>query len=232
MKMKYLLLALTVVIVSCESTKKNTTGPVTLTNAMDSVSYALGINIGESLQKQGISGLNTDLVLRAMNQAFADDSTMLMDNEASLAYLNSYFQKMQLEKNKATLEEGKKFLEENKSKPGVITTASGLQYQVITEGTGKTPTTADKVQVHYTGTLLDGTKFDSSVDKGQPVIRAVTGFIKGWTEALLMMKEGSKWKLYVPSELGYGQMGGGPIPPNSVLIFDIELLKVNPEEGK
>ncbi|MBC8047258.1 MAG: FKBP-type peptidyl-prolyl cis-trans isomerase [Fimbriimonadaceae bacterium] len=228
MKIKYFLLAITVIIVSCESSKKNASTTGALTNSNDSVSYALGINIGESLQKQGLTDLNTDLMIQAMKLAFADDTTALMDNESSLAYLNGYFQKMQLEKAKKSLDEGKKFLEDNKTKPGIITTASGLQYEVITEGTGATPVITDKVQVFYTGTLLDGSPIESNVGKPLPAPYPVKDYMKGWTEALLLMKEGSKWKLYIPSELGYGQMGGGPIPPNAAVIFEVELVKVVP----
>ncbi|MBC8172915.1 MAG: FKBP-type peptidyl-prolyl cis-trans isomerase [Chitinophagales bacterium] len=220
------------VIASCESTKKANEG-VKLTNATDSVSYALGINIGESLQQQGLDSLNTDLVSKAMEQAFANDTTVLMDNTKALAYLNSYFQRMQQEQVTKNLEKGKAYLAENGKKPGVITTPSGLQYEVVQEGTGVMPKDGDTVVVHYTGKLAaDGLVFDSSVEKGTPVTYPLNGFMKGFTEGLKLMKVGSKYKLTIPSDLGYGQMGGGSIPPNSVLLFDLELLNVIPGKIK
>ncbi|MFN0274459.1 MAG: FKBP-type peptidyl-prolyl cis-trans isomerase [Chitinophagales bacterium] len=223
----YSILAGTVAFVSCEGAKKNT-GSMTLTNEQDSVNYALGINVGESLKQLGVSEINEEILTMAINQAFAGDTTVLMDNEKAMQYLNVYFQKMQIEKSKKNLEEGKKFLEENGKKTGVITTASGLQYQVITEGTGASPVDGDKVTVHYTGTLIDGTKFDSSYDSGQPLTYPINNFVKGWTEVLKLMKEGSKYKVWISSELGYGQQGNQRIPPNATLIFDMELIKVIP----
>lgn len=199
-----------------------------LLTAEDSLSYALGINIGKSLQKQGVENLNTDVISVAIHQAFSDDTTAIFDNQEAVAFLNAYFQKKQMEVMEKKLEEGKKFLEENAKKPGVQVTASGLQYEVIKEGTGATPTDSDRVQVHYHGTLTDGTVFESSVESGQPVTFNVNEVVPGWTEGLKLMKEGAKYKLYIPSELGFGAMSGGPIPPNSVVIFEIELLKVNP----
>jgi len=126
------------------------------------------------------------------------------------------------------IEEGRKFLAENGKKPGVITTASGLQYEVLTAGTGETPKLTDKVTTHYKGTLINGKQFDSSYDRGEPATFPVSGVIKGWTEALQLMKVGDKWKLYIPYDLAYGERGAGrDIPPYSTLIFEIELLKVN-----
>lgn len=122
--------------------------------------------------------------------------------------------------------EGEAFLAENAKKEGVTVTASGLQYEVIASGSGATPTLSDTVETHYTGRFMDGTEFDSSVTRGQPLTFPVTGVIAGWTEALQLMQEGDKWKLYIPSELAYGERGVGPIPPNATLIFDIELLAV------
>ena len=121
---------------------------------------------------------------------------------------------------------GEAFLAENANKEGITVTASGLQYEVIASGSGATPTLSDTVETHYTGRFMDGTEFDSSVTRGQPLTFPVTGVIAGWTEALQLMQEGDKWKLYIPSELAYGERGVGPIPPNATLIFDIELLAV------
>lgn len=226
MKQFFSAILLLAVFASCEGTKK-ASDEIKLLSSTDSVSYALGVNIGESLKQQGLDSLNTELVMKAMDQSFANDTTMLMNNEKSLAYLNEYFQKMQQAKMAAALEEGKAFLAENAKKPGVTTTASGLQYEVITQGTGKMPVDGEKVVVNYTGKLIDGTEFDSTVGKS-PLTYPVNKFVAGWQEALKLMKVGSKYHLVIPSELGYGQMGGGVIPPNSVLIFDLELLDVLP----
>ncbi len=197
-----------------------------LLTAEDSLSYALGINIGESLQKQGIENLNTDIISTAIHQAFADDSSILLDNEASVTYLNSYFQKKQMALMDKKLQEGKDFLAENATKPGVQVSSSGLQYQVIKEGTGSMPVDGDSVTVNYRGTLIDGTEFESSFETNSPVTFNVDEVIPGWTEGLKMMKEGASYKLFIPAELGFGAMGGGPVPANSVLIFDVDLLKV------
>lgn len=232
MKNLFFIIILLPVLASCQNTKKNTKD-IKLATAQDSVSYALGINIGESLKQQGINELNTDLISAAINQAFAGDTTvMLMNNQKAIAFLNTYFQKKQKEEGEKKLAEGKKFLEENAKNPNVKTTASGLQYEVISEGTGATPVDGDMITVNYTGKLIDGTIFDSSADHGQPLTRSINGVIKGWTEAFKLMKEGAKYKLYVPSELAYGPQGGGKIPPNSVLIFDVELIKVSPAPPK
>jgi FKBP-type peptidyl-prolyl cis-trans isomerase FklB len=152
-----------------------------------------------------------------------------MTREQCALAVNSFVEKKRTElvdKNKA---EGAKFLEENKKKPGVMTTPSGLQYQVIKEGTGPKPKPTDQVQVHYHGTLLNGTVFDSSVDRGQPITHSASGFVAGWNEAISMMNEGSKWRVWLPSDIGYGDAGAGQsIPPGSTLQFEVELLKINP----
>jgi len=234
MKFTSLFIAGAIILASCESTKN--TANVTLTSKIDSVNYALGINMGESLKQIGLTEINDDILLAAMHLALSSDTTALMNNEEAMSFLNVYFQQLQQEKAKKTLDEGQKFLEENAKNPNVSTSPSGLQYQVLQEGTGATPTDADKVTVHYTGTFIDGKKFDSSYDKGQPATFGVTGVIKGWTEALKMMKEGGKMKIWVPSDLAYGPRGRQGIPGNSVLIFEMELIKVTlatpPAEGQ
>ncbi|MFZ0471532.1 MAG: FKBP-type peptidyl-prolyl cis-trans isomerase, partial [Bacteroidales bacterium] len=149
---------------------------------------------------------------------------------AAQGYITTFIQKRQAEKMKAqfgkNIDEGEKFLAENKKREGMLETASGLQYEVITMGTGPKPAAEEVVKVHYTGTLADGTKFDSSVDRGEPAVFGVNQVIKGWQEGIQLMPVGSKFKFYIPYELGYGEQGTGPIPPYSTLIFEVELLEI------
>ncbi len=203
-----------------------------LTTEKDKVSYMVGMDLSNGLQQ--IKGeIDPAIVAQALQDALKGGKTLLTAEEA-LAIRQSFVQKMQAQmaekqaaagnKNKA---DGEAFLAANKSKPGVKTTASGLQYQVIKEGTGKKPGPNDQVKVHYLGTLIDGTKFDSSYDRGQPAQFALNGVIPGWTEALQLMPVGSKYKLFIPSNLAYGEKGSpGPIGPNSTLIFEVELLEI------
>jgi len=202
-----------------------------LTTLKDRASYAIGMNMANSLKKNKIDA-NSELLVQAIKDVLADQETILTDEEAKTALTE--FQKemqgkrmaemkLQSEKNQ---KEGTAFLAENKKKEGVKTLPSGLQYKVITEGTGKSPSATDTVTVQYKGTLVDGTEFDSSYKRGQAATFPVNGVIKGWTEALQLMKEGSKWQIYLPAELAYGEAGGGPIGPNAVLIFDVELVSV------
>jgi FKBP-type peptidyl-prolyl cis-trans isomerase FklB len=192
----------------------------------DSVAYSIGISIGTNMKKDEIDKLNIDLLVQGMRETLKGDSTAI-SNESAIGIIQSYLTDKQKMKSEAAKEEGRKFLEENKKKPGVKTTASGLQYLVMKEGTGPMPVPTDTVVIHYHGTLLDGTVFDSTIERGQPAEYPVNGFIQGWIEALQMMKVGSKWKLFVPSELAYGERQMGPkIKPNSTLIFELELLKI------
>jgi FKBP-type peptidyl-prolyl cis-trans isomerase FklB len=207
---------------------KPTTKPATLIlkNSTDSFSYAIGQNVASNLKKQGINKINTALLQKAMNDVM-NNGTALMDDNTAIAVVNDYFNKLESEKTAPIKAAGKKFLEENKKRPGVVTTASGLQYEVIKAGNGPKPTASDKVRVHYHGTLIDGTVFDSSVEKGQPIEYPVTGFVQGWIEALQLMPVGSKWRLFVPSELGYGDRAmGDKIKGGSTLIFEMELLDI------
>jgi FKBP-type peptidyl-prolyl cis-trans isomerase len=193
------------------------------------VSYAIGMMLGHNWQQQGLE-VNPDIAARAIKDVQAGGATLLSQEEMQQT-LTSYqqeFRAIQMKKkaeltikNKA---EGEAFLAANKAKPGVETLPDGLQYTVLTAGTGATPGATDTVTVNYRGTLLDGTEFDSSYKRGQPATFPVGGVIKGWTEALQKMSVGSKWKLFVPSELAYGENGQRSIPPNSVLIFEVELL--------
>lgn len=204
---------------------KATTAAPFKTN-LDSFSYAIGLNIAQNMKAQGIDGLNNNLVIRAFNDVFTGKMPA-MDMNASNMVVQQRFQKMSEAKSSVEKVAGQKFLDANKKRAGVKTTASGLQYEILTAGNGPMPTDTNTVKVHYTGTLLSGKKFDSSVDRGQPIELGVTGVIPGWTEALKMMPVGSKWKLYIPSDLGYGDRGAGQdIPPGATLIFEVELLSI------
>ena len=215
-------------ITSCGDSHKS----ASLKTAADSVSYAIGISTGagykENLKTLPGDPANVDDLIAGFIQAIkGDSSAMKMTPQAAQDYVQTYFMEASARDAKKTKEEGEKFLAENKSKKDVFTTESGLQYQVVTEGTGDKPTATDKVKVHYTGTLLDGTKFDSSVDRGEPMEFPVNGVIKGWTEVLQLMPVGSKYIVWIPSDLAYGERGAGQdIKPNSTLKFEIELLEI------
>lgn len=215
-------------ITSCGDSHKS----ASLKTGADSVGYAIGISTGagykENLKTVPGDPVNVDDMIAGFIQAIKGDSAaMKMTPQAAQAYIQSYFMQASAKEAQKNKEEGEAFLAENKTKKDVITTESGLQYQVVTEGTGAKPTASDKVKVHYTGTLLDGTVFDSSVERGEPAEFGVGQVIKGWTEILQLMPVGSKYIIWVPSDLGYGERGAGQdIKPNSTLKFEIELLEI------
>jgi len=194
-------------------------------------SYALGMNIGASLAQDGIVP-DIDEFIKGVKDSVSGGKTRFDENEAIDKIQSAYYAMMEkkeaeaMEKGAEELEKGNQFLVENRKNPGVITTSSGLQYEVITETSGPKPKASDFVQVHYEGRLIDGTVFDSSYQRGTPAEFPLNGVIAGWTEGVQLMSVGSKFKFYIPSELGYGSRGGGPIPPNSVLIFDVELISI------
>ena len=197
-----------------------------LKNQMDSVSYSIGVSIGQNIKGQGLDSLNVDALAKAMKSVYQSDS-LLISNEQANQFLGSYFQGLQAKKAEASQKAGQQFLAENKAKPNVTTLPSGLQYEVLKAGTGPKPKPTDKVKAHYRGTLVDGKVFDSSYDRNQPLEIGVSEVIPGWTEALQLMPVGSKWRLVIPSQLGYGERGAGrDIPPNSTLIFEMELLSI------
>lgn len=203
---------------------------VSLKSDVDSVSYAIGVSTGlgykENLKTLPGAEANVDALIAGFVQAIKGDSTK-MNMEEAREYMQKYFVEASAKEANKTKEEGEKFLADNKTKSGVITTESGLQYQVITEGTGAKQTAEDHVKVHYTGTLLDGTKFDSSIDRGEPAEFPVSQVIKGWTEGLQLMPVGSKYIFWIPSDLAYGDRGAGQmIKPNSTLKFEVELLEI------
>lgn len=193
---------------------------------MDKLSYAIGMNIANSLKSSGITNLNIDDFTNAIKAVYGGVKTDLSYDEAKKT-INDYFEKLEKELPEKNLKEGKAFLEENKKREGVQTLPSGLQYEILRKGNGKKPSASDRVECHYHGTLIDGTVFDSSVQRGTPAVFGVNQVIKGWVEALQLMEEGAKWRLFIPSELAYGENApGGAIGPNATLIFDVELLKV------
>jgi FKBP-type peptidyl-prolyl cis-trans isomerase len=197
-----------------------------LSNELDSVSYLLGHSYAKGLKsKGGVSVVDHKSFLVGMQRAFEDKEVEINEEEAS-AFMQAYFSKIDEAKAADAKAEEDIFLNENKAKDGVSVTESGLQYSVITEGNGPKPLKEDKVKVHYTGKLTDGTVFDSSVERGEPTVFAANQVIPGWTEALTMMPVGSKWELVIPSNLGYGPRAQGPIPANATLIFEVELLEI------
>ena len=211
---------------------------VELKDQKDKVSYSIGINIGKNLKKQSVE-INPDTLLKGINDALSGGKTLMTEQEVNETMMN--FQKDLMAKQQARMKElgeknkkeGEAFLAENKKKEGVTTLPSGLQYKVIKEGDGKIPTINDTVTVNYRGTLIDGTEFDSSYTRGQPVTFPVKGVVPGFSEALQLMKVGSKWQLFIPSNLAYGERGAGEqIGPNTTLIFELELLSIKEGTSK
>ena len=204
---------------------------VELKDQKDKESYSLGYQFGQSLKAQGLD-INLDLYASGIKDALGGKDPSLSQEEMQKIVLElqkrltAARQKESKGIAEKNLAEGKAFMEENKKKEGVKTLPSGLQYKILTEGSGKTPKAADQVTVNYKGALINGTEFDSSYKRGQPATFKTNGVIKGWTEALQLMKEGSKWQLFIPPQLGYGERGAGPVPPNSTLIFEVELISV------
>lgn len=195
---------------------------------MDKLSYALGMNVGYSYLASGISNLQVDDFAQGVKAVMEQADPALSIDEAK-TIINDFFMQLQEQINKAageTLKKGEEFLAENAKRPGIVTLPSGLQYEILSAGTGRKPSATDRVQCHYHGTLIDGTVFDSSVQRGEPAVFGVNQVIPGWVEALQLMPEGSRWKLYIPSKLAYGERQAGSIPPNSALVFEVELIKV------
>lgn len=230
MLMKQLLFVATLFAAFLASSFAQDQSAAQLKDSKDKASYAIGLNIGRNFKKQNVD-LNPDALVIGLKDALSGKKPALSETEERDAMNN--LQKEAMEKQKAMADknaaEGKKFLEENKKKDGVKTTASGLQYKVMKEGTGAQPKAVDTVTVDYKGTLIDGTEFDSSYKRGQPATFPLNGVIKGWTEGLQLMKTGGKYQFFIPADLAYGQRQMGPdIPPNSTLIFEVELKSVEP----
>ncbi len=237
---KFLISALLIISVSAMAQKKPATpvkkpvtpvkkpaaAPATAFKSMnDSASYAMGISVGRFYEQQGVTQINSTLLAKGIADVLGKKKIVLKDEEMNIL-MNRYMSNIQEKKSKATVEAGEKFLASNKSKPGITTTASGLQYEVITMGTGPKPTAADSVTVHYVGTLIDGLEFDGSVKRGQPITFPLNGVIRGWTEGLQLMPLGSKFRFFIPYQLAYGLHDNQQIPGGSMLIFEVELLGI------
>lgn len=198
-----------------------------LAGGLDSLSYALGINYSGWLKTQGLDSLDYLVFLQAI-QANLENRSLLMDNKSAYMTIQNKLQELTNTRLAENLAAGQQFLDQNRNKPGVVTLPDGLQYQVLVAGTGSRPIATDSVRVDYVGKLMDGTVFDSSITRGKPLVIGVSQVIKGWTEALKLMPVGSRWRLFIPASLGYGIRQAGSIPPNSVLIFDVDLLGIEP----
>ncbi|MEI6765690.1 MAG: FKBP-type peptidyl-prolyl cis-trans isomerase [Bacteroidota bacterium] len=224
-------LVLAMSVISCKTTKNTCNTKPELKTNLDTISYIIGADIGMNLKKNGIE-VNNDIFQAAFMAGIKGNDSLF--SPAQKQKIMDQFQqdmqkKIQLKNSEAAevnKKEGTKFLEENKTKPGVITTASGLQYKIIKEGEGISPNGDNTVKVNYEGKLVNGKKFDSSYDRGEPAEFPVNGVIKGWTEALLLMKPGAIWELYIPYDLAYGEQGYMDIPPAATLIFKVELISV------
>lgn len=191
----------------------------------DSISYSVGVMLASNLKQQGLDQVDLDVVMAGLKETIGGKSQITQQEAGQV--LKQYLTERQAQQLKENAEKGKQFLADNAKKEGVVTLESGLQYKILQEGSGAIPTASDRVQVHYHGTLIDGTVFDSSVDRGEPATFGVTQVIAGWVEALQLMPAGSKWRLFIPSDLAYGDRGaGGLIGPNAALIFDVELLDI------
>ncbi|MFV0266001.1 MAG: FKBP-type peptidyl-prolyl cis-trans isomerase [Draconibacterium sp.] len=237
MKNAILFVAVVAMMIAATSCQPGGTPDVKLETRADSASYAIGVLVGANNKKQleGAPGGKT-MNIEAMAQAFRSSSLgeeVKISEEDANALIQKFFMEENDREAQENLEAGNKFLEENGKREGVTTTESGMQYEVLTEGTGEKPAATDQVRVHYHGTLTDGTVFDSSVENGEPTVFGVNRVIPGWTEALQLMPVGSKWKVYIPAELAYGERGAGAnIGPNSALVFEVELLEIVKEDNK
>lgn len=207
-------------------TKQIAAKPAAAMTPNDSLSYSIGVQVAEYYKTMGVEKINTDYVAKAFHDVLNNKPLTISEDECNMN-IQQKLQQFMANKVSAVKEAGKKFLEENKKRPGVVTLPDGLQYEIITKGTGPIPKATDTVQANYIGTLINGEEFDNSYKRGTPLTIPVSGVIRGWTEALELMPVGSKWKLFIPSDLGYGDRGaGGAIPGGSALIFEIELLNI------
>ena len=231
--MKRILFMLPVLVSVSYAQAKKTVKPMTAKvpvktslSPTDSLSYAMGVQTAEYYKAQGADKINSAMVKKAYDDVY-NNKTLLISPELCNMTIQKKIQDFMSQKANAEKEAGAKFLEANKKKPGVITLPSGLQYEIITKGTGPVPKATDTVKANYIGSLIDGKEFDNSYKRGEPITIPVTGVIGGWVEALQLMPVGSKWKLYIPSVLGYGDRGAGAsIPGGAALIFEIELLDI------
>jgi FKBP-type peptidyl-prolyl cis-trans isomerase FklB len=218
------------VVKAADAAKPKAAAPAYLKTALDSFSYALGMNVANNLKQQSITKVNGAAMQKAMEDAFAGKTALITEQQANTC-IQTELQASSSKKSGAEKTKSAKFLAENKKRPGVITLPSGLQYEVISKGdaTSATPKLQDTVVAHYAGSLVDGKEFDNSYKRGEPLTIPVAGVIRGWTEALQLMHIGDKWKVFIPSELGYGERGAGAdIPGGAALVFEMELLSIKP----
>ena len=225
MKKTIFALLLSATLISTVSGQETSSGPV-LNNSTDSLSYCFGILIGNNMMVQGVKDVNNELFLDGFKNGYEGKDLSVSIEDAN-QIVQDYFNNQISEEASMNLEKSAEFLIENKTKEGVVTLPSGLQYKIITPGSGEFPKATDKVRVHYTGTFIDGTVFDSSVDRNEPIVFGCNQVIAGWTEGLQLMQPGAKWMLYIPPALAYGEKGaGGVIGPNQALIFEVELIEI------
>tara|TARA_B100001758_G_C18385932_1_gene600100 strand:- start:252 stop:923 length:672 start_codon:yes stop_codon:yes gene_type:complete len=218
------LITLSIIILATSCSNNNYKTPET---EEEKVSYSLAVNVASGIKEQGLESIDINSLAKGFNDVLEGNELDITEEE-SMKILQDYFQKLSTEKQAQANEEEKVYLSENANKEGVTTTESGLQYEIMSSGSGKKPNAEDKVTVHYHGMLTDGTVFDSSVDRGEPATFPVNGVIPGWVEALQLMSIGDKWKLTIPSKLAYGERGaGGIIGPGETLIFEVELISIN-----
>jgi FKBP-type peptidyl-prolyl cis-trans isomerase FklB len=227
-----LLIIALVTVTSCNQMKNSTLniGAVKLVTPTDTASYALGVNMASNVKNMGMDSINLKILAKAFQDVYTNEKLQITEAESN-PILQAYFTNLMEKKAASSLAEGQVWLAENGKKTGVQTTASGLQYEVMREGTGPKPVATSKVKVHYHGTAIDGKVFDSSVDRGEPVEFPLNGVIPGWTEGVQLMSVGSKYKFYIPGNLAYGARPpqGSGIAPNATLIFEVELLEIIPE---
>jgi FKBP-type peptidyl-prolyl cis-trans isomerase FklB len=223
--MKKVLLSLLSVGILMSSCEQSNVSKAKMKNEKDSLSYTIGLSIGESFVQSELTDLNYELLIQGLKDQ--RDSIPALELQEAEAYIQEVMQKRQMAKAEVDKKAGLDFLAANKTKEGVMTTPSGLQYKVLSTGTGPMPKATDRVTVHYHGTLVDGTVFDSSVNRGEPATFNLNQVIPGWTEGLQLMPVGSKYTFYIPQELAYGAQATGPIKPYSTLIFDVELISID-----
>jgi FKBP-type peptidyl-prolyl cis-trans isomerase len=228
MKTIFLVLLLPVSVSFAQSKKPapKVVKPATALTSTDSLSYAIGVQVADFYKNQGVEKMNSTMVKKAFDDVYNEKTLLISQEEANMT-IQQKLQQFMTRKTNAEKEEGIKFLEANKKRPDVVTLSSGLQYEILTKGTGPVPKATDTVKANYIGSLIDGKEFDNSYKRGQPLEIPVSGVIQGWVEALQLMPVGSKWKLFIPSDLGYGDRGaGGAIPGGAALVFTIELLEI------
>ncbi|MCE5252543.1 FKBP-type peptidyl-prolyl cis-trans isomerase [bacterium] len=227
----FMLVIVSLLMAACVKSDKKAGGPITLTTDIDKISYSIGTQIGTNFKQNKIE-INTDILARAISDVMTDQKMALTEEEMQAVldkFQTDMRAKMEASRNDelaANQAKASAFLAQNAAKPGITTLPDSLQYEVITEGTGPKPKDTDTVKVHYTGYLEDGTEFDSSYKRNEPAEFPLNSVIPGWTEALKLMKTGAKYKIYLPPQLGYGARGNQVIPPNSLLIFEIELIEI------